>query len=76
MQRAPAWKSGGVFPLKPTFYAGDISRERRFFMRNAKVQWLVKMAVLAALSLALMYVVRFPFPAAPYLEYDLSLIHI
>ena len=41
-------------------------------MRNAKVKWLVKIAVLAALSLALMYVVRFPFPAAPYLEYDMA----
>lgn len=41
-------------------------------MRNAKVQWLVKMALLCAMSLMLMYVVRFPFPSAPYLEYDMA----
>ena len=42
-------------------------------MRSKKVEWLVKMALLTALSLALMYFVRFPiFPAAPYLEYDMA----
>ncbi len=42
-------------------------------MRSKKVEWLVKMALLTALSLALMYLVRFPiFPTAPYLEYDMA----
>ena len=42
-------------------------------MRNAKVKWLVEMALLCAMSLVLMYVVRFSiFPAAPYLEYDMA----
>lgn len=42
-------------------------------MRSKKVEWLVKMALLTALSLALMYLVRFPiFPMAPYLEYDMA----
>lgn len=42
-------------------------------MRNKKVEWLVKMALLTALSLVLMYLVRFPvFPAAAYLEYDMA----
>ena len=42
-------------------------------MRSKKVVWLVKMALLTALSLVLMYLVRFPiFPAAAYLEYDMA----
>ena len=42
-------------------------------MRSKQIQWLVKMALLTALSLVLMYVVRFPiFPAAAYLEYDMA----
>lgn len=42
-------------------------------MRSKYVERLVKMALLTALSLALMYLVRFPiFPAAPYLEYDMA----
>lgn len=42
-------------------------------MRSKKVERLVKMALLTALSLALMYLVRFPiFPIAPYLEYDMA----
>ena len=42
-------------------------------MRNAKVKWLVEMALLCAMSLVLMYVVRFSiFPAAPYLEYNMA----
>ncbi len=36
-------------------------------MRSKKVESLVKMALLTALSLVLMYLVRFPiFPSAPY----------
>ncbi|MEG1547368.1 MAG: ECF transporter S component [Clostridia bacterium] len=42
-------------------------------MRNEKVLILVKQAMLAAVALILMYVVRFSiFPAAPYLEYDMA----
>ena len=42
-------------------------------MRNKKVEWIVKMGVLCAVSLVLMYLVRFPiFPAASYLEYDMA----
>ena len=42
-------------------------------MRSKKVVWLVKMALLTALSLVLMYLVRFPiFPSAAYLEYDMA----
>ena len=42
-------------------------------MRSKKVESLVKMALLTALSLVLMYLVRFPiFPSAPYLEYDMA----
>lgn len=40
-------------------------------MRNPKVEKLVKMALLCAMSLALMYVVRFPL-ILPYLEYDMA----
>lgn len=40
-------------------------------MRNPKVERLVKMALLCAMSLALMYVVRFPL-ILPYLEYDMA----
>ena len=42
-------------------------------MKNEKVNLLVKKGLLCALSLVLMYLVRFPlFPAAPYLEYDMA----
>lgn len=41
-------------------------------MRNEKTIRLVKLALLTAMSLVLMYVVRFPYPAAPYLEYDMA----
>ena len=40
-------------------------------MRNPKVEKLVKMALLCAMSLALMYVVRFPL-ILPFLEYDMA----
>lgn len=40
-------------------------------MRNPKVEKLVKMALLCAMSVALMYVVRFPLMLA-YLEYDMA----
>lgn len=40
-------------------------------MRNPRVEKLVKMALLCAMSLALMYVVRFPL-ILPYLEYDMA----
>ncbi|HWQ58758.1 MAG TPA: ECF transporter S component [Clostridia bacterium] len=40
-------------------------------MRNPRVEKLVKMALLCAMSLALMYVVRFPLILA-YLEYDMA----
>ena len=50
-----------------------IWRLQKRLMRSKQVQWLVKMALLTALSLVLMYVVRFPiFPAAAYLEYDMA----
>lgn len=40
-------------------------------MRNPKVEKLVKMGLLCAMSLALMYTVRFPL-ILPYLEYDMA----
>lgn len=40
-------------------------------MRNPKVEKLVKMALLCAMSLALMYTIRFPL-ILPYLEYDMA----
>ena len=40
-------------------------------MKSEKIRKLVTMAMLAALSIVLVYVVHFPiFPAAPFLEYD------
>ena len=42
-------------------------------MRNTKAEQLVQMAILAALSIVLVYLVRFPiFPSAPFLEYDMA----
>lgn len=42
-------------------------------MNDKRVNLLVKKGLLCALSLVLMYLVRFPlFPAAPYLEYDMA----
>lgn len=42
-------------------------------MRNARVEKMVKMALLCAMSVVLMYVVRFPLiPALPFLEYDMA----
>ncbi|MDR0840163.1 MAG: ECF transporter S component [Christensenellaceae bacterium] len=42
-------------------------------MQSEKTKWLARMAALCAISLVLMYLVRFPlFPAAPYLEYDMA----
>lgn len=42
------------------------------FLKNS-VNRLVKLGMLAALSLVLVYFIRFPiFPAAPYLEYDMA----
>ncbi len=42
-------------------------------MRNKNVEKLVKMALLCAMSVVLMYVVRFPLiPALPFLEYDMA----
>ena len=42
-------------------------------MRNKRVEKLVKLALLCAMSLVLMYVVRFPLiPTLPFLEYDMA----
>ena len=42
-------------------------------MRNPKIVRMVQLALLCALSILLMFVVRFPiFPAAPFLEYDMG----
>ncbi|NLC51131.1 MAG: ECF transporter S component [Firmicutes bacterium] len=42
-------------------------------MKNKTVKELVQMAMLVALSIVLVYMVRFPiFPAAPFLEYDMA----
>ncbi|MEL7609906.1 MAG: ECF transporter S component [Bacillota bacterium] len=42
-------------------------------MRNENVKRLVRLGLLCALSVILMYAIRFPiFPAAPYLEYDMA----
>lgn len=42
-------------------------------MRNENVKRLVRLGLLCALSVILMYIVRFPiFPVAPYLEYDMA----
>ena len=42
-------------------------------MRSKKIEKLVKMALLCAMSVVLMYVVRFPvIPALPFLEYDMA----
>ena len=42
-------------------------------MRNPRIIKLVKMALLCAMSLALMYIVRFPLiPMLPFLEYDMA----
>lgn len=42
-------------------------------MRNKRVEKLVKLALLCAMSLVLMYVVRFPLiPSLPFLEYDMA----
>lgn len=43
------------------------------FVLKSSVNRLVKLGMLAALSLVLVYFIRFPiFPAAPYLEYDMA----
>jgi riboflavin transporter len=42
-------------------------------VKNQKVKQMVMMAMLASVSIVLMYLVRFPiFPAAPFLEYDMA----
>ncbi|MDO5112568.1 MAG: ECF transporter S component [Clostridia bacterium] len=42
-------------------------------MRNVKVKRLVQLGLLTAISIVLVYLVRFPiFPAAAYLEYDMA----
>ena len=42
-------------------------------MRNENVKRLVRLGLLAAMSVILMYLIRFPlFAAAPYLEYDMA----
>ena len=40
-------------------------------MQNLNLRYLTQMGVLAAISIVLVYLIRFPiFPAAPFLEYD------
>ncbi len=42
-------------------------------MRMTKAEQLVQMSILAALSIVLVYLIRFPiFPSAPFLEYDMA----
>lgn len=42
-------------------------------MKNTRVHQMVAMAMLAGISLVLMYLIRFPLlPAAPFLEYDMA----